>query len=285
LRFIDAKALVAGLGLLATAWSCTAHAQSPADTVTPAAVVEPGAIFKRQTSAATNSANSASATETKTFDSFAELRATLLNAIGGATKRVWISTSYLTDGELVSSLYVAQYRKVDVAVLLGRSQANAYMSRLNYLKNQNLPVFLRPEKRPGPASQVLCDDQLYELDGELDFMTRYKRFTLTRADSATAAAFTKNFATDINKRVPAIAARVPLVGHVNPNTATMRNGAGRHLLRTAPQYNSQDGSGAYTYGGRSPPRPNEIPEKLPKVLKYEQQAKPPPVLQDDTEQD
>jgi len=268
---------------MVTAWPCRARAQSPADTVTPASAAEPAATFRSQRSDAANSVSSAAS---KTYDSFAEVRAALLNAIGGATKRVWISTSFLTDGELVSSLYVAQYRKVDVAVLLGRSQANAYMSRLNYLKNQNIPVFLRPEKRPGPASQMLCDDQLYELDGELDFMTRYKRFTLTHTDAATAAVFAKNFAADINKKVPAIAAPIPMVGHVNPNTATMHNnGGGRRMQRTVPQYDRQDGTGAYTYGGRSPPRPNEIPEKLPKVLKYEQQAKPPPVLHDDTEQD
>lgn len=280
MRFIDAKALVAGLASLSlSAWAAVSLAQSQPGTVSSSSSA--GAPPRAPSSAGPSPLGQGGA---KTYDNFADLRADLLNAIGGATSRVWISTSYLTDGELVSSLYIAQYRKVDVAVLLGKSKANAYMSRLNYLKNQNIPVYLRPEHRAGPASQILCDGQLYEVDGELDFMTHYKHFTLTRADAAATAAFSKTFAEDINKKVPAIAAPIPMVGHVNPNTATMRNG-GTRAPRWIPHYNMEDGSGAYTYGGRSPPRPDDVPAKLPKVLKYEQQPKQPPVLQDDTEQD
>src|SRR5688572_28404829 len=78
------------------------------------------------------------------FTTFAELRAYMLDAISGASKRIWLTTDYLTDGEIVSALYVARYRKLDVQVLFGRAKANFYMSRLAYLKNQNIPVFLQP---------------------------------------------------------------------------------------------------------------------------------------------
>src|SRR4051812_1521271 len=65
------------------------------------------------------------------FESFSDLRNEVLDYISGATQRIWLVTPYLTDGEIVSALYVAQYRKLDVKVLLGRGKANSYMSRLS----------------------------------------------------------------------------------------------------------------------------------------------------------
>ena len=211
------------------------------------------------------------------------MRNAVLDAMAGATKRIWLNTDNLTDGEIVSALYVAQYRKLDVMVLLGRGKANNYMSRLNYLKNQNIPVYLKPDsfKTPKPTA-LLCDDRLLYLDGELDFMAKVKKFTLEQPAADEKERFLVAFAGAANLKMPAVARAMPLVGRANQQNlrtssssgATVSSPAsgGRYLPQTTPSYNKTDGSGAYTYDRRRDPRPDGVPANLPKSLKW--QARP-----------
>ena len=88
-------------------------------------------------------------TETQ-VEGFSALRHRLLETIAGARQRVWLTSEYLTDGEIVTALYLAHYRKLDVKVLLGRVKAQSPLSRLNYLKQQKVPVWLLPDSfNPG----------------------------------------------------------------------------------------------------------------------------------------
>lgn len=207
----------------------------------------------------------------KTVDSFAEVRSEVLNAIGAATQRIWLTTDYLTDGEIVSALFIAQYRKIDVQVLLGRAKANYYMSRLNYLKNQNIPVYLKPDtpalKAIGKVSSVLCDDRLLQVDGELDFLARLRRYTLTKSTDATAAAYASAFAAAAAQRVPAVARSLPLVGR--PGAHPMAPARATPPAFQPPMLRSEgeSGPGVYTYKRLKEPRPPGVPEKLPKTLK------------------
>ncbi len=209
------------------------------------------------------------------------MRNAVLDAMAGATKRIWLNTDYLTDGEIVSALYVAQYRKLEVMVLLGRSKANNYMSRLNYLKNQNIAVYLKPDsfKTTRPTA-LLCDDKLYYLDGELDFMAKVKKYTLEVPSADEKEHFQAAFAGAANLKVPAVARALPLVGRANPqNRTTSSAGASpqanpRYLPRPAPTYSHEDGTGAYTYDRHQSPRPEGVPAKLPKALKWEQKNRP-----------
>lgn len=210
-------------------------------------------------------ARPAAAAESKTFSSFADLRNELLNDIGGATHRLWLVTDFLTDGELVSALYVAQYRKLDVQVLLGKAKANHYMSRLNYLKNQNIPVYLKPEtlKLSRPTA-ILCDDQLYLVDGELDFMAKYKKYTVDVTDGSEASSFAAAFAAAANLKLPAMARQLPLVGRAG--------GKGRvYVPPPASTYSAHAEPGVYTYDHHKQPRPEGVPAKLPKSLKWEEE--------------
>jgi hypothetical protein len=225
------------LGLAAGALAPVARAQDGA------AAVAPGSI--------------------RAFDSFSALRNAVLEHVSGATQRIWLVSDYLTDGEIVTALNVAQYRKLDVKVLLGRAKANAYMSRLSYLKNQSIPVFLKPDTfKPGAATVILADSTLLKIDGELDFLSKYKKYTVSAGDQAQAQAFATGFAGAASLQVPAIPAPIPMVGRPSP-------GRGRVY---APQPSARYGNnpdGAYTYGGRAQPRPDTLPGKLPKQLKYQ----------------
>jgi hypothetical protein len=204
------------------------------------------------------------ADESRTFESFADLRNELLNDMGGATHRLWLVTDFLTDGELVSALYVAQYRKLDVQVLLGRAKANHYMSRLNYLKNQNIPAYLKPETlKPSRPTAILCDDKLYLVDGELDFMAKYKKYTVDILEGPEASSFAAAFAAAANLKLPAVAHQLPLVGKAG--------GRGRvYVPSPASTYSAHAEPGVYTYDHHKQPRPEGVPAKLPKSLKWEE---------------
>lgn len=201
----------------------------------------------------------------KSYDSFSALRSDILDFISGATSRVWMHSDYLTDGEIVTSLFVAKYRKIDVQVLLGRQKANAYMSRLNYLKNQNITVYLKPDSFKTPAvTAILSDNELVLIDGELDFMSRYKRFNVYRATEEQTKAYEAAFASAANLELPAVANKVPLVG--KPSSAT-------NTSNYKPVYSGdsakKESSGAYTYGRGGHARPDNVPTKLPRETKWQ----------------
>ncbi len=236
---------------------------------------------------------SARAGTSETFTSFSELRAEVLNVIGGTARRLWLTTDYLTDGEIVTALYVAQYRKVDVRILLGRAKASSYMSRLNYLKNQNIPVFLRPDNfKPKSASTILSDDKLIEIDGELDFMSKYKKFNLSVAEPATAQEYAAAFSTAAAQQIPASQRPMPLVGKQKtpwpqadtpppqPAVKARLPVVGERTVRDS----TGDDADAYIYTRKQMPRPDGVPIKLPKELKWQQrptrnQAAPQPAAQ------
>jgi hypothetical protein len=226
-------------------------------------------------------------THTQTFTSFSELRAEVLNLIGATSKRLWLTTDYLTDGEIVTALYVAQYRKIDVRVLLGRAKASSYMSRLSYLKNQNIQVFLRPDGfKPQTATTILSDDKLIEIDGELDFMSKYKKFNLTLAEPTSAQAYATAFGTAAAQQIPANQRALPLVGRQRTPWPSADTPAApvtpvkSRLPASEPQIDSSDEQAAYIYNRKPMPRPDGVATKLPKDLKWHQKvprtSNPPP---------
>jgi hypothetical protein len=185
----------------------------------------------------------------------------------------------LTDGEIVSALYIAQYRKLDVKVLLGRGKANGYMSRLNYLKNQNVPVFLRPNsfRIPKPTA-LLTDDALVYIDSELDFMAKKRSFIMAPALPAEVRTFVDGFMTAAGQQVPAVPRPVPLVGRAGNSTRGIyrpgnRLPAVRNSYQSGNHEPGMDASGAYIYDGSRAPKPAGVPDRLPKNTIQQQQQR------------
>ena len=148
------------------------------------------------------------------YAAFSDARAEVLETIGRATQRVWLVTDYLTDGEICAALYMAQYRKIDVQVLLGRRLANQYMSRLKYLKDQNIPTFLKPDSFSENSKTVLLVDQnLVTLDITLDFLSKDRGINMSKiSDPARIQNFKTDFAQAAQLRVEAALRPLPLVG-------------------------------------------------------------------------
>lgn len=161
----------------------------------------------------TSSSISPAKSSEKNFDGFAAARSEILTLIGGATQNIRIVTDFLSDGEIVSALYIAQYRKVNVQVLLGPGRATSALSRLNFLKAQNIPVWLRPRSFMSSHPTVLLVDQnLYALNAELDYMARHRKFTLATLPAHQIPDFEQNFQTAASTGFSPTPKPTPLVG-------------------------------------------------------------------------
>ena len=227
-----------------------------------------------------------------TLDGFSQVRQEVMGLIGMASRRIWLSADYLTDGDVVSGLYLAQYRKLNVQVLLGKKKANAYMSRLGFLKNQNIPVFLRPESFVTAPTAILVDDRLLTIDGDLDFRANYRKFTVTLASVADAQAFEAGFSKAANVGIPARAEPVPLVGRDSGGRSPSYRGATSsasassdddgstrgQAVRMGKRYRPPMGSakyskdeleGSFDYSYRDKKAPDGVPRKLPKEPLYQ----------------
>jgi hypothetical protein len=251
------------------ATGATAPQAEPAAALKPSAIVPPASGKAQETTIVTSGGVSAGAG--RSFDGFSALRHVVLEAIAGARQRIWLTTDFLSDGEIVTALYLAQYRKLDVKVLLGRWKAQHTLSRLNYLKQQKVPVFLRPDTfKPGQPTAVLADDALLYVDGELDSQARARRFTLTQATLEATQRFAGDFAAAANLEVPAVSRAMPMVGRAHTGGRTHDGGG-------VSSYNKYTSDGAYRYDRKAEPRPDGVSAKLPKQTKLQERKKAPPL--------
>lgn len=203
------------------------------------------------------------------IEGFSALRHLILETIAGAQSRVWLTTDFLSDGEIVTALYLAQYRKLDVKVLLGRKKAQSLLSRLNYLKQQKVPVWLRPDSFKTPtASALLIDDNLLLVDAELDSMTRARLFDVKPASSEQIQNFLRDFTAAAAMEIPAIGATMPMVGRAFTGGRTYDAGSNSN-------YNGLGSDGAYRYGRKREPRPHGVSDKLPKRTKWQERDRNP----------
>lgn len=158
------------------------------------------------------------------FRDFQSFRTELLSKIGSATKRIWIATDFLSDAEIVSSLFIAQYRKVNISVLLGKERATNILSRLNYLKQVNIPVALRPRdfytKTP---SLILIDNSVFGISTILDSSTRSSsKITLELLPSSSLPDFELKFTAAAQLQNAPKMAPLPQVGRARPNSKYYR---------------------------------------------------------------
>ena len=233
--------------------------------------------------------NTAGGTDKKSeFTEFSGLRSEILTMIGGATKKIWITTDFLTDGEIVSSLYIAQYRKVQINILLGRERATNILSRLSYLKQVNIPVALRPRGfYPASPTMMLIDDKLFSINSNLDYMAKLQRLRITQVTAEEATSYETSFEAAINNNTAPDARPLPQVGHAGGRKTRSRQGNGSNnpiqtntiggdktenptstpsgeASHDAPAAGTLSADGAYRYRPVKDRPINGIPTKLPR---------------------
>ncbi|MGE0171978.1 MAG: hypothetical protein AB7T49_04305 [Oligoflexales bacterium] len=199
----------------------------------------------------------------KTYVDFTVMRDDLLNLIGKGKQKVWLATDYLTDGNVVTALYLAKYKEVDVKVLLDGAKANQYMSRLPFLQKHNTPVFIKPPNSlPSAPTLLIIDKETYRLDTELNFMTKQTQFSLIQQSPKKSKELIAAFTEALESPIKAIAKPIPAVGRPSPqNRWTNRN-------TSTPYQGEKDGSYNYNRAG-SGGGAGEISRKLPGMTIYQ----------------
>lgn len=237
------------------------------------------------------------------FTDFSGLRAELLSKIGGASKRIWLVTDFFSDAEIVSSLFIAQYRKLDISVLLGKDKASNILSRLNYLKQVNIPVSLRPKDfLPKYRTVMLIDNQIFGVNASLDHMNKSGRYTLELLTAEQGQDFENRFSEAAKLKNAPQMAPLPQVGKPRPNsryykgsessapvvqtppknkpskqfeTSSSANSAGGSPERsdassTTPNDDPAKGASSYRYRSQGRKAPEGIPTKLPRTTLRQQ---------------
>jgi hypothetical protein len=236
------------------------------------------------------------------FTDFSGLRTELLSKMGGASKRIWIVTDFLSDAEIVSSLFIAQYRKLDISALLGKDRATHILSRLNYLKQVNIPVSLRPKDfYTKYRSIILIDNQIFGLNAPLDHMSKSGRYSLELLTAEQAPDFESRFSEAAKLNNAPQMAPLPQVGRPRPNSryykgsessasasqtspkgASSRTsgtsnvhgstGSPRHSQAASTPSNDDGakGSSGYRYRSQGNKAPEGIPTKLPRTTLRQQ---------------
>lgn len=206
--------------------------------------------------------------QTANFD---DLRHNVLNLLSSGKKRIWLLTDYLTDGDVVSALFLAKYRKLDVKVFLGQSHLNSYMSRLNYLKAQNVPVFERPEHGYIAPTILLIDQRLFTINRDLNALARSGTAQISQASPAEVTTFVAWFKDVVDNPISVEPKPLPAVGR-------SRNPKGPRSWQPSPSSSvssyqgESDGSYNYDRSGLSRRAPEGLATKLPRTLRWQKPA-------------
>lgn len=205
----------------------------------------------------------------KNFADFVTLKKDLMGILSSAKERIWLVSDFVTDGDTVAALYVAQYRKVNVQVLLGRRKANSYMSRLGFFKRQNVPVFLKPDRFSfkSPTS-ILVDKKLYFVDAEMDFLVPNRHPIMREGSDEEAVKFEQDFISAFKEALPATPKPVREVGRIAPPENRVRARPSKAI------YSPEEATGSYSHEHVTPgARPPGVPTKLPKETIWQQKTK------------
>lgn len=200
----------------------------------------------------------------QTFTNFADAKSVLLDQMGMAKVSIQLYTELLTDADIVSALYLAQYRKVNTTVMLGKANSQHFLSRLRDLKKQHIAVFEAPPQFPTQHRTVLAiDGQIPQvLDAPLDYRTRAKSFRIQTATSPQLELYRRFFGEILSTGVvPKDSPNLPKVGRASPTGG----GAYRQRYPTRPAPYNPEVKDAFRYQTvRGAPIPKDAAKVLPK---------------------
>ncbi|MFW7379448.1 MAG: hypothetical protein ACOH5I_11615 [Oligoflexus sp.] len=201
-------------------------------------------------------------------ENFNELKHIVADLIGRAESRVILYTEFLTDGEISSALFLAQYRKIQTIVFLGGSSMNRYLSRLGYLKAQNIPVFVRPRQSQFREPTILLVDRhLYRISRDLDVLKKQVGAEIQLASPSWVNRFEAELVEALKNNKQAIPKPLPMVGRPGSHPQSRQN---------VPIDYQGDPDGTYNYdraAGRRKSVPAGVPTKLPKTTVFEQRQR------------
>ncbi|MFK7825115.1 MAG: hypothetical protein AB8G05_13245 [Oligoflexales bacterium] len=198
----------------------------------------------------------------ETYQDYSQHLSQLISRAGGA---VWIASSKLNDGDITNSLFLSQYRQVQVAVLLASNSIKHFSSQFPWLQAHQIPVRLTKQNlfRTWPTF-IIIDGSLLLASVSLDPSVRKGKF-LIRSGGADyqANSFIRLF-------------KSQFLRNVRQNTPSM--GLNLHNPRGVKVFKAKDpsqwnGFKPYHYGNRRTGAPADVARRLPKKTKYQELGK------------
>lgn len=194
-----------------------------------------------------------SVARSETYDKFSGFRNEVLDLVAGAKEHLTVVTDYLTDGEIVTALYLAKYRGLQVKVFLGALQANSPMSRLRYLKRQKIDAYLIPHNFPVKRGTVIfADGRGFESPNSLNNTAKKNTYALHAISGQRLQQMTKAYQGALVQPREAIATQLPTVSRerklgniaTNPPSPHRRyqKGNNQALPKIYAPDNNQDGT-------------------------------------------
>lgn len=225
-------------------------------------LLSPSLIFALSTSRAPQVPQASPEFVRKDFADFNGLRNQLLNLIGRAKQRVVMVTDFLSDGEISTALFLAKYRKLRVTVFLGEKRLNNYLSRVGYLRSQNILTLVRPSSQLfNSPSLLLVDNELFHISRDLNVLLSQEGGRIERLHPKYLRPFQNDFLSRKTIKKRAIPKPLPIV-RARPSTSSLRQSPAR-VYQGEPD-------GAYNYdkapsgAHKAPPG---LPTQLPKKVK------------------
>jgi hypothetical protein len=202
------------------------------------------------------------------LENFTELRHLILELIGRAESRIVLYTDFLTDGEISSALFLAQYRKIQTVTFLGEASMNRYLSRVGYLKANNIPVFVRPtQSQFREPTVILIDRQLYRISRDLDVLKPNLAAEIQLANPNLIPRFENELSRSLKNNRPAIPEPLPMVGRSSGAAVSRQN---------VPRHYHGEADGSYNYDRASTGRgaaPPGVPTRLPQTTVSERRQR------------
>lgn len=195
------------------------------------------------------------------FNNFKELQGRILSAMGSAKHSIYLVTDFLTDGEISSALYLAKYRKIKVKVFLSSRRLNQYLSRANFLKEQGVPLGLRPKLALKDPTLLLIDHRLYRISRDLDVLNPRIPGRIMLA-SPRQTQLTREILSKSPNNVKIVTRPYLPSARRKPYQKPSSRQWGE------PYTGNRDGSYDYNRAPASQ-RPQDVPTTLPKVPKYQ----------------
>ena len=193
------------------------------------------------------------------FKDFKSLKVAMLDLIGSSKKRVILISTFLTDGDISSALYLAKFRKVAVNVFLSSRNANRYLSRVRFLNQQGISVSNRPRSlNPQDPTLLLVDSKLFRISRDLNVLKPHSSATLSQVSPRKTRTFVKNLIKTFKNKKNIRSIPLPLVGRPKPARKP-----GKISRKSRTYRGNLDGSFNYDRSRREH-RPSNVPTRLPK---------------------
>jgi hypothetical protein len=198
-----------------------------------------------------------------TFSSYQDFRHQVLSLMGSARHRIWLTSRFLSDSDIILGLYMARYRKVDIRIGVGESQANHPLSRYHELAEEGLFVQKLPLDGQGSSpSSLIIDNQAYRFNTVLHPFVQQRRFSIQPVALPANLSIAMDNRDKIEVKKPPGEFERGVMQLSEPKTSA-RPLASASILR----------SEVYDYTNRRSKKPKNVETRLPKNVKWRKDSK------------